>query len=98
MTFAAVLELRLNPEMLEQASVVLRRALEETRAFEGNLGVDVLVDDTDPNRWLVVESWETAAHDASYRGFRAGPGALTDLAPLLAAPPALTKGPVASGV
>lgn len=98
MTFAAVLELRLNPEMLEQAPIVLHRALEETRAFDGNLGVDVVVDDTDPTRWLIIESWETAAHDAAYREFRAGPGALTDLAPLLAAAPALTKGPVDGGV
>ena len=31
---------------------------------------------------------------AADREFRAGPGAITDLAPLLSAPPSLTKGPV----
>jgi len=94
MTFAAVLELRLNPDALEQAPAVLHDVLEETRAFAGNLGVQVLVDDSDPSRWLVLEFWESAAHDAAYREFRAGPGALTDLAPLLAGAPTLTKGPV----
>jgi len=93
-TFAAVLELRLNPDMLQEAPLVLHRVLEETRAFAGNLGVQVMVDDAAPSRWLVIESWESAAHDAAYREFRAGPGVITDLAPLLAAPPVLTKGPV----
>lgn len=98
MTFAAVLELRLNPEMLEQAPIVLHRVLEETRAFEGNLGVEVVVDDADPNHWLILESWQSAEHDAAYREFRAGPGAITDLASLLAAPPSLSKGPVHDAV
>lgn len=94
MTVAAVLELRLNPDSLEQARLVLHRVLEETRAFDGNLGVDVLVDQDDPAHWLVFESWESEAHDTAYREFRAGPGAIADLPPLLAEAPSLTKGPV----
>jgi quinol monooxygenase YgiN len=98
MAFAAVLELRLDPTSLEQASIVLHRVLEETRAFNGNLGVEVLIDDSDPAHWLILESWESATHDAAYRTFRAGPGAITDLAPLLIARPSLVKGPINSEV
>lgn len=94
MTVTAVLELRLNPETLDQARVVLHRVLEETRAFDGNLGVEVIVDQEVPSHWLVLESWQSAEHDARYREFRAGPGAITDLGPLLIAPPCLTKGAV----
>lgn len=66
MKFAAVLELELNAETLDQARIVLHRALEETRAFDGNLGVEVLVDHEDPARWLILESWRSAECDARY--------------------------------
>jgi len=42
-------------------------------AFDGNLGVEVRVDEGDRTHWLILESWQSAAHDAAYREFRAGP-------------------------
>lgn len=90
MAITATLELRLRPDMLDEARTLLRRVLEETRAFDGNLGVDVLVDRDDPAHWIAYETWESEEHDAAYREFRAGPGEITDLGPLLAAAPVLT--------
>lgn len=90
MAITATLELRLNPDTLDEARTVLSRVLAETRAFDGNLGVDVLVDHADPAHWIAYETWESLAHDAVYREFRAGPGQITDLGPLLAAAPVLT--------
>lgn len=90
MMITATLELRLKPEMLDEARTVLARVLSETRAFEGNLGVDVLVDRDDPAHWVAYERWESEEHDAAYREFRAGPGQISDLGPLLAAAPVLT--------
>lgn len=37
-----------------------------------------------------MEKWESEQHDAAYREFRAGPGAITELGPLLAGAPKLT--------
>lgn len=90
MTVTATLDLRFKPELLGDARIVVRRVLEETRAFDGNLGVDVLVDADDPAHWIAYETWESLEHDAAYREFRAGAGAITDLGPLLAAAPVLT--------
>ncbi|MRJ75889.1 antibiotic biosynthesis monooxygenase [Aeromicrobium sp. SMF47] len=90
MAITATLELRFKPELLDEARTVLRRVLEETRAFDGNQGVDVLVDREDPAHWVAYERWESEEHDAAYREFRAGPGQVTDLGPLLAAAPVLT--------
>ncbi|MCW2770161.1 MAG: antibiotic biosynthesis monooxygenase [Aeromicrobium sp.] len=89
MAITATLELRFDPERLDEARTVIRRVLEETRGFDGNLGVDVLIDRADPAHWIAYETWETPEHDAAYREFRAGPGAITDLGPLLAAAPVL---------
>ncbi|AXT86672.1 antibiotic biosynthesis monooxygenase [Aeromicrobium sp. A1-2] len=91
MTITATLEMRFKPDLLDEAKAVLVRVLAETRAFEGNLGVDVLVDLEDAGHWVANEIWESVEHDDAYRAFRAGEGRITDLGPLLAAAPVLTR-------
>ena len=98
MTIIATLELRLKPELLSDARVVLRRVLEETRAFPGNLGVEVLADLEDEAHWVAYERWESIEADDAYRAFRAGEGKITDLGPLLAGAPVLTRYAPVAGV
>ncbi|MGB3172181.1 MAG: antibiotic biosynthesis monooxygenase, partial [Rhodococcus sp. (in: high G+C Gram-positive bacteria)] len=76
--------------------VVLARVLTETRAFDGCQGVDVLVDADNEAHWIAYERWDSAEADAKYREFRAGEGKITDLGPLLAGAPALTKYTISS--
>ena len=68
---------------------MLRDILSDTRAFDGCLGVEVLVDSQNPAHVLVEEQWASLGHDAAYRAWRAGDGA-SGLDELLAAPPVLT--------
>ncbi|BCW71692.1 antibiotic biosynthesis monooxygenase [Arthrobacter sp. NicSoilB8] len=89
MPITAHLDLNLKAEALSTAPDVLRDILADTRAFEGCLGVDVLVDSKDPAHFLVVEQWASLEHDAAYRAWRAGDGA-SGLGDLLAGPPVLT--------
>ena len=91
MPITVILELRLKPESVTAARDLMRRALQDTRAFDGNLGTEVLVDQDDEAHWLIYERWETVEHDEAYRSFRAGEGRLTELAPLLAATPVKTR-------
>lgn len=91
MAIIALLDLKLQAESLDDAKVVLGRVLAETRAFEGCQGVDVLVDSDDETHWIAYERWESVEADAKYREFRAGPGKIEDLGPLLAGAPGLTK-------
>jgi quinol monooxygenase YgiN len=91
MAITALLELRVNPEALDQGlHAELRAILSDTRAFDGCLGVDVLIDTADPTHLVAVERWESEEHDAAYRAWRAGDGQ-TNLASFLASPPVLTK-------
>lgn len=90
----AVLELTFKPDSLESARTVMTRVLEETRGFPGCLRVNSVVDSKNPSTWRFVETWESAEHEAEYRKFRAGEGAITDLGPLLAGAPSLTTGTV----
>src|ERR1700754_2767451 len=87
MAVTVILELKFKPELVPAARDVMGRALQDTRAFEGNLATDVLVDEDDEAHWLIYERWDTVEHDEAYRSFRAGDGRITDLPPLLAEPP-----------
>lgn len=91
MPVTVTLELRFKPDEVAAGRELMGRALQDTRAFDGNLGTDVLIDEDDEAHWLVYELWETVEHDEAYRRFRAGDGRLTQLPPLLAAPPVKTR-------
>ena len=91
MSVTVLLELRVKPEAVSAARDVMSRALQDTRTFAGNLRTDVLVDSDDEAHWVIYEVWETVEHDEAYRRFRAGEGKLTQLPPLLAAPPVKTR-------
>ncbi|OBJ48594.1 putative quinol monooxygenase [Mycobacterium sp. 1423905.2] len=91
MPVTVILELKIKPDSVSAARDVMGRALQDTRAFDGNLRTDVLVDDADDGHWLIYEIWESVEHDEAYRKFRAGEGRLTELPPLLAAPPVKTR-------
>lgn len=91
MPVTVLLELRVKPEAVSAAREVMGRALKDTRAFDGNLVTDVLVDEDDDAHWVIYELWDSVEHDEAYRAFRAGEGKLTELPPLLAAPPVKTR-------
>jgi quinol monooxygenase YgiN len=91
MPVTVILELRLKPEAVPAAREVMGRALKDTRAFDGALSIDVLVDQDDETHWLVYELWKSVEHDEAYRRFRAGEGRITELPPLLAAPSVKTR-------
>ena len=96
MAIIAMLDLTFDPAKLDDAKVVLARVLTETRAFDGCQGVDVPVDADNEAHWIAYERWDSAEADAKYREFRAGEGKITDLGPLLAGAPALTKYTISS--
>jgi quinol monooxygenase YgiN len=91
MPITVLLELKIMPDAVVTARDVMGRALRVTRAFDGNLGTEVLVDQDDEGHWVISEIWETVEHDEAYRKFRAGEGKVTELPPLLAAPPVKTR-------
>jgi quinol monooxygenase YgiN len=91
MPITVILELRLKPDAVAAARDLMRRTLQDTRAFDGNLGTEVFVDQDDEAHWIINEVWESVEHDEAYRNFRAGEGRVVELPPLLAAPPVKTR-------
>jgi quinol monooxygenase YgiN len=91
MPVTVLFELRIKPDAVPAARDLMHRTLEVTRAFDGNLGIEVLVDADDEAHWMMYQLWDTVEHDEAYRNFRAGEGKVTELPPLLAAPPVKTR-------
>jgi len=87
----AGLELKFKPESVAAAREVMGNALKDTRAFDGNLVTDVIVNEDDDAHWIIYERWESVEQDEAYRSFRAGEGKILELPPLLAAPPVKTR-------
>jgi quinol monooxygenase YgiN len=91
MPVTVLLELHFKPESVAQAREVFGRELVKTRGFDGNVAIDVLVDEDDEAHWIIYEVWESVEADETYRAFRAGEGKIVDLPPLLAAPSVKTR-------
>jgi quinol monooxygenase YgiN len=91
MAVTALLDLHLRADRVADAPAVLAVILKDTRAFEGSLGLEVLVDVADPAHLTVVEHWASIERDDAYRAWRDTPEGATNLGELLAAPPTLTR-------
>ena len=91
MAVTALLDLKLRVDKVDDAPAVIAAVLSQTRAFEGNEGLEVLVDVTDPTHLTVVEHWASIERDEAYRAWRATPEGGSNLGDLLAAAPTLTK-------
>ncbi|GAB4079510.1 monooxygenase [Modestobacter muralis] len=88
MSVKVFLEVPLRPDAsAAEAEAAIRETLAQTAAFPGNEGLEVLVDDADPTRVVVVETWATADDHAAYVAWRATPEGAAALAAVLAGPP-----------
>jgi quinol monooxygenase YgiN len=88
MSITVFLEVQLRPDTVgAQAEDAIRDTLVATAAFDGNEGLEVLVDDADPTRVIVVETWATAGHHDAYVAWRQTPEGAAALGSVLAGPP-----------
>ena len=69
-------------ETLETLKEAMRRALPDTRSFDGCLSVNTFIEES-TNTIHLIEDWETLNHQATYLNWRVENGLLTDLDPLL---------------
>jgi quinol monooxygenase YgiN len=91
MAITALLHLRVRPDALDAAPAVIAAVLAQTRAFEGNLGVEVVEDVAEPGHFVAIEHWDTIEHDDAYRAWRATPAGASDLGSLVSEAPTLGR-------
>ena len=90
-----------KPETLETLKESMRRALPDTRNFEGCLSVNTFIEES-TNTIHLIEDWESLEHQAKYLNWRIETGLLGVLEPLLeggaAGLKAITCGPKHSDI
>lgn len=87
----SILDVRIAPEHADEALAAIEETLVATRAFDGCLGVDILVDTTDAAHFVLLERWESLEHDDAYRAWRATGAARNRMREIAAEPPVLTR-------
>ena len=85
-----VSDLEVHTERLPAFLDWMRDGLDASRAADGNLRFDVLVDQHSDGRVTLVEEWESPSHQAAYMAWRAGRGDFEAMAPFLRARPRMT--------
>ncbi|MCA5922712.1 putative quinol monooxygenase [Curtobacterium oceanosedimentum] len=88
MSMTVLLEVEFqNDAPADAVEAAIQQTLAQTASFHGLESLEVLVDDADPNRMVVVESWTTAADHDTYVAWRATPEGAAAIGPHLAAAP-----------
>ena len=91
MTSIAILDMPVKEGRRDEAVAILEVGLADTRAFEGNLGAVLLVDD-DPAHFLILETWQSMEHNARYQAWRRTPeGETPGFGELLAGPSSMRE-------
>lgn len=98
MSIIATMDLHVAPGSAPAALAELDAILAETSLRDGFIDVTVIVDHADPEHIVLIEQWESLAHDTAYRAWRRSLPPNEAFAALLIAPPALTHHDVARHV
>jgi quinol monooxygenase YgiN len=89
MSIVTVLEISAADGKSDELIALLRQHLGDTRARQGCEWLTVHQDHDDPNKIVLIERWARRADDDAYREWRAGPGAIKDIGPLVGGPPSI---------
>ncbi|MGE0386028.1 MAG: putative quinol monooxygenase [Gammaproteobacteria bacterium] len=84
-----VFEMQFKPEAADGFAAAMPGLLVETRQFEGCERVNVLRDQADPTRFVLVEQWRSKADYEKYLAWRQSTGMMDQLQNTLAAAPVL---------
>ena len=84
-----IVELTTKPDKAEEFVPLLAALLPDTRSFDGCEVCNVYVDQDDPTRLSIVETFTSRAHYDRYMAWRGERGDLDALGGMLAGPPAV---------
>ena len=86
MAIKVFLQFEIKPEFLDETLKTFDKALPDTRAFDGCLGIEVLQDSENPNQITLDELWESQEHQQKYMKWREETGFIEKMMPVLDGP------------
>ena len=90
MAHTMIISFPLKSEHKDEFVTLLRGALDETRAYAGNLHAELWQPEDDSNRVMVMERWESRESQAAYFGWRVETGMLDLVGPWMTGPADIT--------
>jgi quinol monooxygenase YgiN len=90
MPITVVLELHLRDEVVDDVLAGLERDLPDTRAYDGNVSVDVVRDMAQPGHIVLIERWERREDQERYIAWRQETGSMDNVVAQSTAPPTIT--------
>jgi quinol monooxygenase YgiN len=90
MSIMVLSEMRVYDAEVDDDYRTLRRIVGETERFDGCERLDLLADEGDPAKLVLLVQWASDAHHDAYRAWRAEHG-VSDLLALLAQPSVLRR-------
>ena len=87
MSVVLIAEVKIKQGTKEELVSYMREILPDTRAFEGNEGIDVCFDEEDSDLMVLVEKWSTPDDYHKYHEWRVSSGTLDKLRSFLAGKP-----------
>ena len=76
MPVKVILELHMKSDTVDELLRKLAADLPDTRAYEGNLSVEVVRDQADPCHITLIERWRERADQEAYIAWRASTGSV----------------------
>lgn len=90
MPVMVILELHIKPEAVDDVVAGLAADLPDTRAYEGNLSVEVLRNQADSGHITLVERWQERANQEKYIAWRTETGSMERTVAASSSPPTIT--------
>lgn len=90
MPVKVILELHMKHDTVDDLLRKLAADLPDTRAYEGNLSVEVVRDQADPCHITLIERWRERANQEAYIAWRTSTGSMEETVAASAAPPTIT--------
>ena len=87
MSITVLLDLTAKQGSMEDLKKVFVDILPDTRKYEGCEGLDVKINNDEPDNLVIVERWQSRPHYEKYFAWRQETGLIDRLGPLLGAPP-----------
>ena len=89
MSVTVLLDLNAKPDSIEALKKIFAEILSDTRSYDGCEGLDVKVNNDDPNNLVIIGRWQSRPHYEKYFAWRQETGLIDRLGPVLGAPPSI---------
>ena len=89
MSCTVLLEIKVKPGTSDEVIATMKSLLPDTRSYDGNIGVNLIRNQDDPDVLVGVEEWESKAHREKYLAWLTETGVTDTLMEMVAEPPSI---------